>query len=268
MKITTQANRIDLLDERFYQVGTDSEGIPIYYPSVTWILDCLPKGAGFEQWLKDVGNNAAVVAARAAESGTLVHDAIAQMLKGINMSWSNLIQADMKYHGNTWTLEEWKMLLRFHEFWMRHNCQLIASEVVLTAHEGYAGTADIICLINDECWLIDIKTGNDIYDSAYLQIAAYANAWNQQYSEMPVTRVGVLHLRAKTRGESKGKIQGEGWKLDQPAEDITYLFENFMSVFEVFRFVNRGRKLEPIINSLPVEISLNNQSHADKQELQ
>lgn len=37
--------RIDFLDERFY---TNDH----FYPSVTTVLEVLPKGAGFYQWLK------------------------------------------------------------------------------------------------------------------------------------------------------------------------------------------------------------------------
>ncbi len=257
MNIQTKANRIDILDERFYYVGETEDG-PIYYPSVTFVLDCLPKGAGFEQWLKDVGNNAKVIAERAAESGTLVHNTIANMFKGIPVHWGNPINEDLKYHSNYYTFDEWKMLLRFKEFWCDFDCGLIASETQVVSPLGYAGTVDIVCEIAGEIWLIDIKTGNDVYDSAYLQVAAYAHAWNQQHPEQAVQRIGALHLRARTRGKKEGKLQGEGWRVDEPEEDIEYLFGKFMSVFEVFKYVNRGRKMEPLTNSYPNEISLTN----------
>ena len=67
-------SRIDLLDQRFY-CFTSENGNESYFPSVTEILSIYPKGHGFEQWLKDVGNNASGIADRAAEAGTKIHGA-------------------------------------------------------------------------------------------------------------------------------------------------------------------------------------------------
>ena len=53
-----------------------------YYPSVTNILQFMPKNKYFENWLKDVGHNADIIARRAAEEGTQVHDAAERYLKG------------------------------------------------------------------------------------------------------------------------------------------------------------------------------------------
>lgn len=258
MKILMKPNRVDILDERFYEVGIDADGVPIYYPSVTWILDSLPKGAGFEQWLKDVGNDAIHIANRAAEVGSLIHDTISHMLTGMKVTFSDYIySSDMRYHGNTWTLEEWRMLLRFKEFWDEYDCELIASESIVIHSEGYAGTADIVCKIGDDIWLLDIKTGNDVYDSAYLQVAAYAKAWNSREENLvKINRIGIIHLRAKTRTRNIEKMYGAGWKIDEPKEDMDYLYDKFLSVLSIFRLEHRDRKMEPLSKSYPMEITL------------
>ncbi len=267
MKLLMKPNRVDILDERFYEVGSDEQGNPIYFPSVTWILDSLPKGAGFEQWLKDVGNNAVYVASRAAEVGSLIHETVSRMLQGEKISFTDFIySSDMKYHGNTWTIEEWKMLLRFKQLWDEYDCQLIANEATVVHPEGFAGTADIICTIGEDTWLLDVKTGNEVYDSAYLQVAAYANAWNH-WSEnlVKVNRIGIIHLKAKTRTRNVEKMYGEGWRIDEPKEDIGYLYDKFLSVLDIFRLENRNRKFEPVTKSYPMEITLKNLSHATEQ---
>ena len=65
-----ESKQINVLDNRYYTLDEID-----YFPSVTTILEVFPKGFGFNQWLKDVGNNASEIADRAATSGTKVHDA-------------------------------------------------------------------------------------------------------------------------------------------------------------------------------------------------
>jgi len=48
--------QINFLDRRVYKRG---EGV--YYPSVTTILQYMPKNKFFETWMKDVGHNADLI---------------------------------------------------------------------------------------------------------------------------------------------------------------------------------------------------------------
>ena len=58
-----ESQRINILDQRFYKRNGK------YYPSVTSILQYMPKGKFFETWLKDVGHNADIIAGKAADEG-------------------------------------------------------------------------------------------------------------------------------------------------------------------------------------------------------
>jgi len=60
--------QINFLDRRVYK---RSEGV--YYPSVTTILQYMPKAKFFETWLKDVGHNADLIMRKAGKEGTQVH---------------------------------------------------------------------------------------------------------------------------------------------------------------------------------------------------
>ena len=51
-----ELKQINFLDRRVYQ---RSEGV--YYPSVTSILQYMPKNKFFESWLKDVGHNSDII---------------------------------------------------------------------------------------------------------------------------------------------------------------------------------------------------------------
>ena len=103
--IDQNLKRVNILDTRYY-VRDDK-----YYPSVTSILQYFPKNKFFETWLKDVGHNADIIARKAADEGTQVHDAIERYLLGEKISWMD----DNGY--SKYSLEIWKMILKFHDFW-------------------------------------------------------------------------------------------------------------------------------------------------------
>lgn len=75
-------------------------------------------------------------------------------------------------------------------------------QTVYSARYGYGGTADAWCRIDDEQWLLDIKTGRTIPDTVPLQLAAYQFAdftLDPAGDRTPVPRAqrfGVLHLTA------------------------------------------------------------------------
>ena len=74
--------QINFLDRRVYK---RSEGV--YYPSVTTILQYMPKNKFFETWLKDVGHNADLIMRKAGKEGTQVHEACERLVKGQEVSW-------------------------------------------------------------------------------------------------------------------------------------------------------------------------------------
>lgn len=248
MRVITGANRIDVLDERFYEIGTD------YYVSVTHALDeGLYKGKQFDQWLKDTGQNAVIVSRRAAESGTIVHEVI--LIRGLQnkeeLSYDMPIYGDYIYHGNSLTFEEWRGILRFKDFMDTYKPEILGVEEVVANHWlRYAGTQDLRCNINGQRWLLDLKFGNEVYASYYLQLASYAKA------QRGIERIGVLHLKSRTRGRDKsGKtMQGEGWKIHEPQETIDELYQTFKAVMKVYRFRNPNDK--PKIYSLQKTVKL------------
>ena len=74
--------QINFLDQRFYKTETGE-----YYPSVTSILNFYPKNGFFHAWLKDVGHNSDIIARKAADEGTQVHNAIESFLEGKEIKW-------------------------------------------------------------------------------------------------------------------------------------------------------------------------------------
>jgi hypothetical protein len=78
----------------------------------------------------------------------------------------------------------------------------------------YAGTVDRVGILNDgRRYLIDLKTSNGIYDTYWLQLAAYSSLYRETEANlaMELDGVAILWLNAKTRTERLG--QGIGWQF-------------------------------------------------------
>ena len=230
--------QINFLDSRFYKTETGE-----FYPSVTSILNFYPKNKFFENWLKDVSHNSDIIVRKASEEGTAVHNAIESFLQGEELKW-------MDENGNAkYSLDVWKMILKFSDFWNIHKPELVASEIHLLSHKHrYAGTCDLIVKIKDELWVLDIKTSNSLHTSYNLQLSAYANAWNE-ISEDKIEKVGLLWLKSSKRKAKDGKLQGEGWEIVEPDKTIDAYFQMFKNIYEIFSLENPNNK--PLFETLP-----------------
>jgi ATP-dependent exoDNAse (exonuclease V) beta subunit len=234
--------QINVLDSRFYKRNEK------YYPSVTSILNYFPKNKFFHDWLKDVGHNSDIIASKAAAEGSQVHDAIDRFLNGEEIQWLN------EYGHAVYSLEVWKMILKFTEFWNKHKPEIITTEYHLFSDEHeYAGTADLIVKFQEKLWLLDIKTSNSLHTSYDLQLAAYAKAWNETH-DAPIERTGIIWLKAATRGEGKGEaIQGKGWQL-KIIDNIESNFKMFQNIHEIYKLENPD--LKPVTELLPTTVKI------------
>ena len=239
-----ELKQINFLDRRVYQ---RAEGV--YYPSVTTILQYMPKNKFFETWLKDVGHNADLIMRRAGKEGTQVHEAIETLLDGEELHW-------MDDYGNARYNEKvWEMINKFVEFWQTYKPELISTEEFVYSDEyKYAGTADLIVEMDGERWLLDVKTSNNLHRSYNLQLAAYAKAWEEMFGQK-IDRTGILWLKSSKRGPSKkeGMYQGKGWEVKQ-IDDIEENFALFQTIYDLYKLDNPVT--EPIYNSYPTKVKL------------
>jgi hypothetical protein len=244
VKIDTESKRVNILDNRYYSRNDK------LYPSVTSILQYMPKNKFFENWLKDVGHNADIIAKKAADEGTQVHDAIERYLTGEKIIWID----ENGY--SKYALEVWKMILKFHDFWTTYKPTLIESEIHLFSDiYGYAGTCDLVVELNGKRWLLDIKTSNSLHTSHDLQLAAYAQAWNELYEEK-IDQIGIIWLKSSKRGEDKSgkKIQGKGWELYEPEKSIEENLKLFGYIHELYKLDHPEPKASN--EQLPTEVQI------------
>ncbi len=236
--------QINFLDRRVYK---RSEGV--YYPSVTTILQYMPKAKFFESWLKDVGHNADLIMRKAGKEGTQVHEAAEKLVKGEEVTW-------MDDFGNArYSQLVWEMILKFYEFWSTYKPELISTEeFVFSDEHKYAGTADLVVKLDGQVWLLDLKTSNSIHKSYDLQLAAYAKAL-EETKGIKIERTGIIWLKAHTRSNSKkkGVYQGKGWQIRQ-VDKIEENFELFNMIYKLYSLENPT--IEPIYNCYPTTLKI------------
>jgi len=244
LEFKPQLQQINFLDRRVYK---RSEGV--YYPSVTTILQYMPKNKFFESWLKDVGHNADLIMRRAGKEGTQVHEAAEKLVLGEEVSW-------MDDYGNAkYSQLVWEMILKFYEFWTTYKPELISTEdFVFSDEHKYAGTADLVVKMDGETWLLDLKTSNSLHKSYDLQLASYAKALEESKG-IKIDRTGIIWLKANTRGPSKkdGVYQGKGWQI-KVVDEIDKNFELFKMIYKLYALENPT--VEPIYNSYPTTLKL------------
>ena len=227
-------------DSRFYEDGNRT------YPSVTYVLSYYPKGRNFEDWLKKVGYASDFIAKKAADEGTLVHNLAERYLRGDKI---DLMDEDQN---PKYDLKIWKMFLRFVDFWETSKAELIETEVFLYSDAlNIAGTCDLVCKINDEICVIDIKTSNHLQITYELQSAIYARCFEECYDQK-VDKVGILWLKSPKRSYKEGVLQGKGWEVFESKRSMDENIEIYKHVRAIFDSENPT--LKPISEKWPTSV--------------
>jgi len=202
------SNQLTFKDGRFY---TDENGN--YFPSATTLLEAYPKPAQLIMWMKEVGSKADEIRDAAGKRGSSVHQLTEDYDNGIECTLLD------EYGKPRYSLEEWSMFERYVEFSVNHKPEHhLIEQTFINSQLGFAGTIDRICTIDGKTYVLDIKTSNGIYNSYWLQLAAYRQLYDHgtlHGSNMPdINGDAILWLNAKTRTNGKGgAIQGKGWQM-------------------------------------------------------
>lgn len=151
-------------------------GTPGALASVTTILDVRNK-PWLYAWQMNVGpEEAARRLKESQEKGTAVHGMIETFLKDGEFE---VEESDPYY----------PLFAGFMRWYEKTKPTKVQSEVYLESKKhGYCGTADLICQIDGEWWVIDFKTSKHLDDGYELQLAAYAACVPK------AKRTGILQL--------------------------------------------------------------------------
>ena len=162
---------------------------------------------------------------KAAERGTTVHS----IVESYKHTKKHIDGIPDKYRGYA------------HAFysWVEDNqAELLEHErTVVSKQHGFAGTLDLLAKLGDKIFVIDIKTGKDIYPEAFLQLSAYQYALAEEGTVTDGTGVCLLmengsykfaegrqelkpFLAAKALWEWKNKEQMEIFKVYRKGGDL------------------------------------------------
>lgn len=259
-QVTGEIVQVTIADERWYvrQGKNPITGLPEnqFVPSVTWICGSYPKGKQFWHWLADKGwDEAEAIKSAAGDKGSKVHQAIVNLLNG------NEVVMEDKYLNNTTeqpeelTLEEYECIMSFSKWYEETKPVILNKEFVVWNDEfNYAGTVDLLCRINGEIWLIDLKTSQNIWPEYELQVSAYKHALLEDklnvlnnISPKEVLDWANLKLGILQIGYRRNK---NVWKFTE----IEDKFDLFQSALKIWHNENAG--VEPKAKDLPLKIKL------------
>ena len=229
LQISDDAQQITLPDARYYKRNGE------YYPSITYVLSCYPKGKFFQDWLKKVGYSADYIVKKAGADGTQVHEMIEDYLNGKEL---NFLENGIPLY-NPFI---WQMFLRFVDWWETHKPTLLETEVHLFSDKiKVAGTCDLVCEIDGEVWVIDFKTSNNLQTTYELQTAIYSECYAECFGKV-ADRQGILWLKSSKRGPKEGKMQGKGWEMFESKRTHEENIDIFLTVKKLFDLENPKHK--------------------------
>jgi len=240
LQISEDYQQITLPDSRYYKRNGE------YYPSITYVLSCYPKGKYFQDWLKKVGYSADYIVKKAGEEGTQVHEMIEDYLNGKELSF-------LSPNGNPlYDPNIWQGFLRFVDWWETYKPTLLETEVHLFSDKiKVAGTCDLVCEIDDELWVIDFKFSNNLQTTYELQTAIYTECYKECFNKV-ADRQGVLWLKSSKRGPKEGKMQGKGWEMFESKRTHEENLDIFLTVKKLFDLENPKHK--PIFTEFKTKV--------------
>jgi len=208
------------------------EGYEYELESVTTNLRVISK-PGVNDWRVKLGREESDrLKVEGSDIGTMVHKAGLRLFKGEgygSYEWSQLgcpMPEDERVRNAVRALE----LLR-----KERNLVPIAAEAfVWTRAFGYAGTLDLAADNGDGTVdLYDWKTSGAIYPEVWLQLAAYAAAWDACYG-IPVRRIYPVRLDRGRPDARSVHYEAEDY---MEGEDIKTAFEAYMHAQELGRWI-------------------------------
>jgi hypothetical protein len=246
--------QITTYDERWYAKPSIDEktGLPVYkfVPSVTWIASYYPKGIGFYKWLANKGwDEAEAIKEMAGDKGSKVHQAITILLNGKEVKMGDYMMNIETGEMEELKVEEYECVMKFVEWFKETKPEILANEITaFSQDETFAGTIDIICRIDGQIYIVDIKTSQTIWPEHELQISAYSHL-NLNLEELKISKeewdkrkLAILQLGYRRNNN--------GWKFTE----ISDKFDLFLATYKIWQ--NECEGVEPQQKDYPLYLTL------------
>lgn len=155
------------------------------------------------------------VSDKAKNRGSTIHSIVEAYKKGVRLDTKTIPE---EFRGYAQAFYKWAESM---------DITVLAQEKTIfsEAHQ-YAGTLDLLVKHNGkkEIWVIDVKTGKGIYPEAFMQIAAYKNALEE--NGQPVNGAGIVLLNES------------GEYTFQLSNDTMVKFHGFKACLDIYRALN------------------------------
>lgn len=138
-------------------------------------------------------------------------------------------------------------LIRFYDWLESSGAEIIAVEQqVWNLSLGYAGTFDILCMIDGRVWVVDLKTGNGTYVDHVLQLIGYAMAeFVGTHGMVDPVLTSVLHHATGMALLHLTDDEPAHWEPIKVTPDI---FEAFKGLLTYAKFVHQFADIEQLID--------------------
>ncbi len=179
----------------------------IWYPRVTRILSIKAKPALYRFYAEQESFKASQkITEQSAAEGTLVHEAAEAILLGQKPEVDDKIKP---------AIEAFKKFLEIKN--VQTSPEYVEKQIMHPSHR-YAGTIDVMALIDGKFGVLDIKTSQSIYRDYNLQTAAYMGALKDQYKHLQtrwILKIDQIQTCIKcgaTRRTKGGREKISFWK--------------------------------------------------------
>jgi hypothetical protein len=160
----------------------------------------------------------------AATIGTNAHDWLAEFFSGKNPP---LPSPDADYRPSIDAALKW---IEQHPV-----CFLTNEKPIYSLKHKFSGRMDGTALVDDQLTLVDFKTGNGIYDEAWLQTAAYNMALEEEHPDSIIDQRLVIRL---------GKLDGHFYSQIQPRKTLKPDWSGFLGAMKLHRRLAELKKLK------------------------
>lgn len=161
----------------------------------------------------------------AADMGTYIHNWIEEYTRGKDPD----LPVNTKLH---------RTILDFKKFWDSQDIVPIHAErPVCSPTYNLAGIPDLICKVDGKLTIMDWKTGSGIYPEMFLQLAAYALMYEEEFPSQKVEQLFIVNASVKYNFKTECRTEIDIFKK-------TYLqaLELYKSNQEVTKLVKGGAK--------------------------
>lgn len=174
-------------------------------PGTTTILSRFKESGGLMHWAFRQGQSGAShlyeEAEKAADIGTCAHGMVERHIQGVPADEIEIYAQDTLIDSGM--CDKARVAYGAYLSWAENFKVEIHSQEVLLVSESYkyGGTPDAIGTIGGQTVLLDWKTSNGVYTDYLIQLAAYAQLWNENNPDDPITGGHHLLRFAKDSGD-------------------------------------------------------------------